>query len=157
MQIRPQMIDKYSVSADQELQFNPQVTVRSRGVMEKCTFCVQRVNAAKFKAANDGKDLATDAIVTACQQACPAAAIVFGDLNDPQSQVAQILMMLAPIVMAYLGKQKREQGLDAGRTKRGLILLRDHAADDQQLVAAALLAQQAGELRYVAHVRGGER
>ncbi len=74
----------------QELAFNPQVTVRSRGVMEKCTFCVQRINSAKFEAKNDGKEVADGAIQTACQEVCPSQAIHFGNINDPNSHVAQI-------------------------------------------------------------------
>ena len=65
----------------QELRSNPHVTVRTRGVMEKCTFCVQRINAGKFAAANKHEELQDGAIVTACQQACPSDAIVFGDAN----------------------------------------------------------------------------
>ena len=76
--------------ADQELAFNPQVSVRSIGVMEKCTFCVQRINAAKFRAFNEGRKLVDGEIQTACQQACPAGAIVFGDANDPASRVAKL-------------------------------------------------------------------
>jgi molybdopterin-containing oxidoreductase family iron-sulfur binding subunit len=72
-----------------ELAYNPQVTVRSRGIMEKCTFCVQRINAEKFKADNAGEPVKDGAIKTACQQACPASAIVFGDLNDGKSQIKE--------------------------------------------------------------------
>ena len=74
----------------QELAFNPQVTVRGVGVMEKCTFCVQRVNEAKFKASNENTLVKDGDVRTACQQACPAQAIVFGDLNDPDSRIAKL-------------------------------------------------------------------
>ena len=72
------------------LQRNPHVTVRSRGVMEKCTYCVQRISAARISAKLDGRDLADGDVVTACQSVCPTRAIVFGDLNDPSSRVAQL-------------------------------------------------------------------
>jgi molybdopterin-containing oxidoreductase family iron-sulfur binding subunit len=73
----------------QNLTLNPDVTVRSRGVMEKCTFCVQRLEEAKIEARRLGKPLHDGDVQTACQQSCPARAIVFGDMNDPKSAVAQ--------------------------------------------------------------------
>jgi molybdopterin-containing oxidoreductase family iron-sulfur binding subunit len=66
---------------------NPDVSVRSRGVMEKCTFCVQRVNEVRITAEAENRQIRDGEVVTACQQACPASAIVFGDINNPDSAV----------------------------------------------------------------------
>ncbi len=75
----------------QNLVLNPDVTVRSRGVMEKCTFCVQRIQTARIEARDQGRPVAEGEIKTACEQSCPAGAIVFGDLNDPKSLVAHLM------------------------------------------------------------------
>jgi molybdopterin-containing oxidoreductase family iron-sulfur binding subunit len=72
-----------------KLMRNPDVTVRARGVMEKCTYCVQRINTARIAALIENRAVGGDEVVTACQAACPAKAIVFGNLNDRQSAVAR--------------------------------------------------------------------
>ena len=73
-----------------KMAMNPDVTVRSRGTMEKCTYCVQRIERARIAAGRTGRPLGDGEVVPACQQACPAEAIVFGDLNDPGSRVARL-------------------------------------------------------------------
>jgi Fe-S-cluster-containing dehydrogenase component len=72
------------------LALNPDVTVRTRGVMEKCTFCVQRIEEVKIRARNEGRAINDNEIQPACQQSCPANAIIFGDLTDLKSRVAQV-------------------------------------------------------------------
>jgi molybdopterin-containing oxidoreductase family iron-sulfur binding subunit len=73
------------------MQLNPDVTARSEGVMEKCTFCIQRIRAAQEEARLDGeRELHDGDIVPACQQTCPTGALVFGDLADPESRVSQL-------------------------------------------------------------------
>jgi molybdopterin-containing oxidoreductase family iron-sulfur binding subunit len=73
-----------------KLMRNPDVTVRSRGVMEKCSYCVQRINAAKIQADKENRDIRDGEVVTACQQACPTNAIVFGNINDRSSKVRKL-------------------------------------------------------------------
>ena len=76
--------------APEQAAHNPDVTLRSRGVMEKCTYCTQRIEAAHAAADKDGRDLREGDVVTACQSACPTHAIVFGDINDPDSEVSRL-------------------------------------------------------------------
>lgn len=73
------------------LALNPDIVVRSRGVMEKCSLCVQRIQEGKLAAKLEGRELREGDIKTACQQSCPSEAIVFGDLNDPKSRIAKLL------------------------------------------------------------------
>ena len=75
--------------APMEQQLNPDISVRSKGVMEKCTFCIQRIRAARDTAKNEGRDMQDGDVVTACQQTCPTSAILFGDLLDENSVVAK--------------------------------------------------------------------
>jgi Fe-S-cluster-containing dehydrogenase component len=73
-----------------QLQHNPDVAVRGVGVMEKCTFCIQRIQRGKRDAKDENQPVADGAIQPACVQSCPAEAMVFGDLNDPESKVARL-------------------------------------------------------------------
>jgi molybdopterin-containing oxidoreductase family iron-sulfur binding subunit len=68
---------------------NPDVTVRNRGVMEKCTYCVQRIERVRIKARVEKRPIEEKELQTACQQTCPTEAIVFGTLSDPKAQVTQ--------------------------------------------------------------------
>ena len=74
-----------------EQQLNPDVTVRTRGIMEKCTFCVQRIRRGKENAKGEGRAVEDGEIQPACVQSCPPGAMIFGDLNDPESRVSQLM------------------------------------------------------------------
>ena len=85
---RDNLAEGYYEQEPISLMHNPEVTVRSRGVMEKCTFCVQRIADARQHAAEQGRPLKGSDVKTACQEACPATAIVFGDMNDSKSDIS---------------------------------------------------------------------
>ena len=75
----------------ENLALNPDVTIRSRGIMEKCSFCAQRIQESRIVARQKGRSIADGEVRTACQQSCPARAITFGDMNDPESAVSQAI------------------------------------------------------------------
>jgi molybdopterin-containing oxidoreductase family iron-sulfur binding subunit len=103
-----------------KLMRNPEVTVRSRGVMEKCTYCVQRINNARIESEKDnggiGREIRDGEIVTACEQACPSEAIVFGNANDPNSRVSKLRAQLRNYnMMGELNARPRTTYLGAVR------------------------------------------
>lgn len=81
---------------------NPDVTVRTRGVIEKCTFCIQRIQEGKLTAKREGRAIMDNDVRTACQTACPTGAIVFGNLNDPDSEVSKLTKANAPVAYKVL-------------------------------------------------------
>ena len=82
---------KYEMPEPLNMQLNPDVTVRSRGIMEKCSFCLQRITAAKDIAKDEDRKLRDGEVVTACQSVCPSEAIVFGDLNEENSKISKLV------------------------------------------------------------------
>jgi molybdopterin-containing oxidoreductase family iron-sulfur binding subunit len=93
----------YTMPAPLPLQYNPDVTVRAKGVMEKCSFCVQRIKAAHNVAKNEGRPIGDGEITPACVQTCPTGALVFGDLMDPGSRARRLCEdRRAYQVMGYL-------------------------------------------------------
>jgi molybdopterin-containing oxidoreductase family iron-sulfur binding subunit len=103
-------------------QLNPDVTVRTAGVMEKCTFCVQRIRRGEEKALVEKRDLKDGEVVPACVQACPSEALVFGDLTDPNSKAAQLVTnnMRSFRLLDELGTQPQVVYLKAGMSQEKL-------------------------------------
>ncbi len=101
-------------------QFNPDVTVRRRGVMEKCTFCIQRIRRAEEKANAEGRRIQDGEFEPACAQACPSDAIVFGLLSDPESQVSHLLLNARSqrLLLEELGTEPRVIYLKSERGAR---------------------------------------
>lgn len=83
--------DYWKETRRENLALNPDITVRSRGVMEKCSLCVQRIQEARAEAKRQGRDIADGEISLACEQSCPGDAIVFGDMNDPHSRISRLI------------------------------------------------------------------
>ena len=109
-----------------QMMFNPNVTVRMRGVMEKCTYCVQRIQEAKLAARREHRELRDGDIVTACQAACPSGAIVFGDLNDPASRVSRLDAVNRRYkLLAEVGTQPRTTYLGKIRNPNPLLAAHD--------------------------------
>ena len=81
---------------------NPDVTVRSRGVMEKCSFCVQRIQLGKLTAKKERRPLKDGEVVTACQASCSTGAIVFGDINNPESKISKLLQIKPAILNIHI-------------------------------------------------------
>jgi len=103
------------------MQLNPDLTVRTKGVMEKCTFCKQRTYTARNNARNEGRSVNDGEVQTACQQACPTSAISFGNLNDPESRVAKQWKGQE----VELAKDKQEKDEKEGNKLRGYRILED--------------------------------
>jgi molybdopterin-containing oxidoreductase family iron-sulfur binding subunit len=84
--------DKEGMTDDlRKMVLNPDVTVRGQGVIEKCSFCIQRIQVAKLNAKYENRAIHENEIQTACSQSCPANAIVFGDMNDDQSELIKLM------------------------------------------------------------------
>lgn len=87
---RDRLAEGFYYSQSMQQMYNPEVSIRSRGVMEKCDFCTSRISEARSLATKEGRELKGSDVVTACQEACPANAIYFGDMNDPESEVSKL-------------------------------------------------------------------
>jgi molybdopterin-containing oxidoreductase family iron-sulfur binding subunit len=101
---RDNLADGYYKSESTKIMMNPEVTIRARGVMEKCTFCIQRISEAKQHAREQGREVKGSDVTTACQDACPSNAITFGSANEKGSKIAMMRdHNLGYYVLDYLG------------------------------------------------------
>ncbi|HEX7051831.1 MAG TPA: Fe-S-cluster-containing hydrogenase [Longimicrobiales bacterium] len=117
------------VPETREMQFNPDVTVRARGIMEKCTFCVQRIRRAQIRSRLDGRPLGGNDVQTACAQACPTRAIIFGSLGDPASEVSRTHRLpRSYAVLDDLGTRPRVRYLARIRNPAPTLAATDRAA-----------------------------
>jgi len=115
---------------------NPEVSVRTRGVMEKCSWCVQRIRKSQQQADNEDRDLRPNEVETACQQACPTNAITFGDLNNPESDVVEEKQNPRRYeLLAYLNTKPRLSYL--GRVRNTNPRIEDALSSDEESEAAA--------------------
>ena len=90
------------------LMANPDVTIRGRGVMEKCTYCVQRINLGRIEAEKENRQIVDGEVKTACQEVCPTQAIIFGNINDPNAEVTRLKQQpLNYGLLAEIGTQPR--------------------------------------------------
>ena len=117
------------------MQFNPDVSVRMRGVMEKCTFCIQRINEAKIIAKTDGRKVQDGEIKPACVQACPSDAIVFGNLLEKNSKVVKEKKKVRNYEMlAELNVKPRNSYLAAVKNPHPSLIKKDHSENEDNLV-----------------------
>jgi molybdopterin-containing oxidoreductase family iron-sulfur binding subunit len=110
----------YEIPAPMNSYLNPDVTVRRRGVMEKCTFCVQRIVKGRQQASAEGREIEDGDITPACAQACPTDAITFGNLSDPESRVTKMVRSdRAYKELENLGTEPRVTYLKGGKSYGG--------------------------------------